>query len=289
MKNAYSKFFNLERNPFGETPDPDFYYASHQHHHALSQLDASLRAGKGFTLLTGEVGTGKTLLTRLLLLSIPLNTNTALILFPKFTEIELLQAILDEFEVPPPCDEAGERVELKTIKNYVDHLNQFLLQSLKAGKRSVLMIDEAQSLSVSALETIRLLTNLETKTEKLLQIVLIAQPELNSTLDRPELRQLKQRVGSHAKLMGLDAIEAGAYIKSRIECVGDGNFLRFDSKAVQVIHDLSSGIPRRINQICEQVMKFAEQKKVRLITGKVVQEALGIKTGPFSLLKSRFA
>ena len=281
MKGDYSKFFNLEINPFGETPDPDFYYGSHQHNQALSQLDSALRAGKGFSLLTGEVGTGKTLLTRLLLLSIPLQTNTALILYPKFTETELLQAVLDEFEVPSPPG------ELKTIKSYVDHLNKFLLQSLTAGRRSVLMIDEAQSLSVDALETIRLLTNLETKSEKLLQIVLIGQPELSLTLDRPELRQLKQRIGCHAKLMGLDSVETERYVKSRIECVGNTNLIRFDSKAIKVIHELSSGMPRRINQLCEQVLKWAEQKRLRLITDKVVIEALGVKPSVFSFLKGR--
>ena len=185
--------------------------------------------------------------------------------------LELLQAIIEEFEIPIP--EAG----LKTSKAYIDLLNRFLLQSLEQGKRSVLLIDEAQAMSIESLEMIRLLTNLETKTQKLLQIVLIGQPELQNTLDCAELRQLKQRIGSVATLQGLDVIETERYIKSRIEQVGNGNFIRFDSAAIKVIHSLSAGMPRRINQLCEQVMEAAEAKRIRLITGTLASEALGLK------------
>jgi len=271
MKNIYSKFFNLELNPFGETPDPDFYYASHQHNRALTNLDSALRQGKGFSILSGEVGTGKTLLTRILLSSVSSRANTALILYPKFTELELLQAIVEEFEIPT------SNVELKTVKAYLDHLNRFLLASIDHGKNSILFIDEAQAMTVEALEMIRLLTNLETKTQKLLQIVLIGQPELLQTLEQPELRQLKQRVGTQAVLQGLDVVETERYIKSRIEQVGNGNFLRFESGAIKVIHELSSGMPRRINQLCEKVLMAAESERVRLINADFVRGVLGCK------------
>jgi general secretion pathway protein A len=157
-------------------------------------------------------------------------------------------------------------------------LNQFLLKSLETGgKRSVLLIDEAQAMSREALETIRLLTNLETKSQKLLQIVLVGQPELNEVLDRPELRQLKQRIGNHARLHPLDSAECERYIKSRIEQVVNGNFIKFDVSAIKAIHELSGGIPRRINHICEQVIMDAQDKRVRLIEAHLVREALGIK------------
>lgn len=272
MENSYSKFFNLEINPFGETPDPDFYYNSVQHNRALTQLSSAIRSGKGFSLLTGEVGTGKTLLSRLLITSVSKNDNTALILFPKFTDLELLQALADEFEIGAPVN------EIKTTKAYLDHLNHFLLTSLEKGNQSIIVIDEAQAMSVQALEMIRLLTNLETKTKKLLQIVLIGQPELLETLNKPELRQLKQRIGSVAMLQGLDAIETERYMKSRIELVGNGNFVRFDAAAAKAIHTISSGIPRRINQICEQILSAAEVKRVRLINFNFVNEVLGRKS-----------
>lgn len=282
MKNAYSKFFNLSENPFGETPDPDFYFSSVQHGKSLASLSAGLKQGKGFSVLTGEVGTGKTLVSRILLSAFIGKTNTALILYPKFTEIELLQSICEEFEIP--ALEGNQ-----TAKAYVDHLNRYLLASAENGRQSILIIDEAQALSVEALETIRLLTNLETKTQKLLQIVLVGQPELLATLDREDLRQLKQRVSVHATLNGMSAIEIEKYIRSRIEQGGTGNFVRFDVKAVKVIEELSGGIPRRINQICERLLTTAEDRKIRLITKEFACEVFGIKEQSFfsKLIKSR--
>jgi len=271
MKTYYSKFFNLETNPFGETPDPDFYYASAQHNRAIRDLDSALRQGKGFSLLTGEVGTGKTLLARMVLALHAPHANTALILFPKFSELELLQAICEEFEIPAPPG------GITTAKAHVDHLNRFLLSSLDEGRPSILVIDEAQALNREALETIRLLTNLETKTRKLLQIVLVGQPELNELLDRADLRQLKQRIGCHAQLGGLDRSETERYIKSRIEQVVKGNFIKFDPASIKAIHELSNGIPRRINQICERVILHCEAKRVRLVDVASVRESLGLK------------
>jgi len=274
MKNTYSKFFNLSENPFGETPDPDFYFASIQHGKALASLIAALKQGKGFSILTGEVGTGKTLLSRMLLAAFEQQANTALILYPKFSEIELLHSICEEFEIP-------QLEGNQTAKAYVDHLNRYLLVALENGKQSILIIDESQALSTEALETIRLLTNLETKSKKLLQIVLVGQPELLNTLEREDLRQLKQRIGMHAVLSGLSAIEIEKYIRSRIEQGGTGNFVRFDIKAVKVIEELSGGIPRRINQICERLLNTAEERKIRLISKEFACEVLGIKEQSF--------
>jgi len=271
---GYSKFFNLSENPFGETPDPDFYYASIQHGQALSDLNQALNQGKCFSILTGEVGTGKTLLSRILLTAVSEEANTALILYPKFTEKELLATICDEFEVPGIEGDP-------TVKEYVDHLNRYLIKSAEEGKRSILIIDEAQVMSVEALESIRLLTNLETKREKLLQILLVAQPELLVTLEREDLRQLTQRVGVHAVLDGIRGEELEKYIRSRLEQAGAGNFVRFDLKAIRVIEELSGGIPRRINQICEQLLTEAEAKKIRLISKALVTEVFGLEKSGF--------
>jgi len=272
MRTWYNKFFNLEKDPFGETPDPEFFCAISQHSRALQELTAAIHQGRGFSLLTGEVGTGKTLLARMLLSAIGNSANTALILFPRFSDQELLEAICEEFEVPL----RGESPS--STKGWVDHLNAFLLQSEASGRRSILVIDEAQALSPGSLEMIRLLTNLETRNRKLLQIVLVGQPELCTLLDRSELRQLKQRVAAHANLCPLDAGETGKYVRSRIERAVHGNFIKFEDSSIRVIHQLSNGMPRRINQICGRIITYAAETRARRVDGNLAKEALGIRS-----------
>ncbi|NDG84583.1 MAG: AAA family ATPase [Proteobacteria bacterium] len=271
MRTYYNKFFNLEKDPFGETPDPDFFCAIPQHSRALQELTAAIHQGRGFSLLTGEVGTGKTLLARMLLTAIGDTANTALILFPRFTDQELLEAICEEFEVPL------EGAAPSSTKAWVDHLNRFLLKSEAVARRSILVIDEAQALTPESLEMIRLLTNLETRNRKLLQIVLVGQPELCAILERNELRQLKQRVGAHANLEPLDATETGKYVRSRIERAVNGNFIKFEDSSIRVIHELSSGMPRRINQVCGRIITYAAEVRARRVDGALVKEALGMR------------
>lgn len=262
---GYSKFYNLSENPFGETPDPDFYFASVQHDRALTELSQALNQGKSFSVLTGEVGTGKTLLTRLLLTTISEEANTALILYPKFTEKELLETICDEFEVPGIYGEP-------TLNEYIEHLNRYLLKSQEEGKRSILIIDEAQVMTVDALKSIRVLMNLESDQGRLLQILLVAQPELLGLVERDSLRELTQQLGVHAVLDGIKGVELESYIQSRLEWAGAGNYVRFEPKAVKVIEELSGGIPRRVNQICEELLRAAEQKRIRQINKAFVLE-----------------
>ncbi len=281
MKTYYNKFFNLEKDPFGETPDPDFFCAIPQHSRALAELSSAIALGRGFSVLTGEVGTGKTLLARMLLTNPGPAANTALILFPRFSEFELLQAVCEEFEVPAP------EKRLYSTKAWVDHLNEFLLKSDREGRRSVLVIDEAQAISPESLEMIRLLTNLETRNRKLLQIVLVGQPELVGILARPDLRQLAQRVAVHSNLNPLCAEETARYIQGRIEKVVNGNFIRFEDSAVRVIHELSGGMPRRINHLCGRVIAFAAEARVRRIDGALAKRALGIKPRGFWALFQR--
>lgn len=267
MDKHYSQFFNLALNPFGETPDAGFYFDSKTHNHALNQLEWAVEQRRGFTLLTGEVGTGKTLVSRMLLSEIGQTANTALILYPKLTDLELLAAISAEFEIP--CDEGP-----RTIKQYLDQLNAFLLEGAAAGKQSVLIIDEAQNLPLQTLETIRLLSNLETEREKLLQIILVAQPELRTQLETPKLRQLNQRICVSLNLEPFSAQETERYIKHRLETAGNGNLIRFDSEAMRLIHERAGGIPRRINKYCEMILLSAQKRQTRLIDRKFAREIL---------------
>lgn len=267
-EHTYSKLFNLRVNPFGETPDARFYFDSHTHNAALSKVGWAFHQGKGFTLLTGEVGTGKTLLSRMLLTTFEDVANTALVLFPRLSEKEMLETICQEFELTPKLPPSS------TSKQYLDYLNQHLLLCAAAGKRSVLIVDEAQGLTTQGLETIRLLSNLETEREKLLQIILVGQPELRTRLASPELRQLSQRICVNVNLEPLNEEETSRYIRHRLEIAGDGNLVRFAPCAVKYIHQISGGIPRKINKYCELIILSAQNQRVRLIERKLARATL---------------
>ena len=259
----YSDFFKLKVNPFGETPDTRFFFRSQSHVAALDLVIAAIRESKGFSLITGEVGVGKTVLSRVLLNYLQARTPTALILNPLVSQHDLFTSIREEYKLPPPTD--------SSIKAEYDQLSKFLLDTATAKKRSVLIIDEAQRLSFDGLEEVRLLSNLETEERKLLQIILIGQPELKTKLDSFELRQLNQRISAKTDLTPLSESDVETYIKHRIEIAGGLNFLRFETNACTLIAGLTYGVPRLINILCEHIVSIAERDKVRLVDSALIK------------------
>jgi general secretion pathway protein A len=245
----YASYFGLKSEPFSIAPDPRYLFMSERHREALAHLLYGLGGGGGFVLLSGEIGTGKTTVCRLFLEQIPANCNVAYIFNPKLTVIELLQSICDEFHVELP-----PRAAAPTVKDLLDPLNAFLLQAHAAGRNNVLIIDEAQNLSAEVLEQLRLLTNLETSERKLLQIILIGQPELRGMLADPKLEQLAQRVIARFHLDALSEAETGHYVEHRLEVAGLDRPLPFDRKALRRVHQLSRGVPRRVNLLCDRAL-----------------------------------
>jgi general secretion pathway protein A len=223
---------------------------SKRHREALAHLLYGVGGGGGFVLLSGEIGAGKTTVCRCFLEQIPKRCNVAYIFNPKLTVMELLKTVCDEFHIPTP----GPDDPAPTVKTYVDALNGFLLHTHAVGQNNVLIIDEAQMLSADVLEQLRLLTNLETNERKLLQIVLIGQPELRTMLERPELEQLAQRVIARFHLNALSTKETEHYIRHRLSVAGMTRAIPFDHKALQRIHEITRGVPRRINLLCDRVM-----------------------------------
>ena len=262
----YAPFFGLKQAPFSIAPDPHYLFMSERHREALAHLLYGLDGGGGFVLLTGEIGAGKTTVCRCFLEQIPPNCNVAYIFNPKLTVTELLQAICDEFHVPVA---AGAQ----TVKDYVDPLNAFLLAQHAAGRNNVLIIDEAQNLSADVLEQLRLLTNLETAERKLLQVVLIGQPELRGMLARPELEQLAQRVIARFHLGALAEAETAQYIRHRLTVAGLTGALPFDRAALRLIHQITRGVPRRINLLCDRALLGGYAGGQAVITPAIVRRA----------------
>jgi general secretion pathway protein A len=262
----YAPFFGLRQAPFSIAPDPHYLFMSERHREALAHLLYGLDGGGGFVLLTGEIGAGKTTVCRCFLEQIPKHCNVAYIFNPRLTALELLQAICDEFHVTVP---AGAQ----TIKAFVDPLNAFLLAQHAAGRNNVLIIDEAQNLSADVLEQLRLLTNLETSERKLLQVVLIGQPELRDMLARPELEQLAQRVIARFHLGALSEAETGKYVFHRMKVAGLTGPLPFDRPALQLIHEITRGVPRRINLLCDRALLGGYAGGHTVVTPDIVRQA----------------
>jgi general secretion pathway protein A len=262
----YTSFFGLNEKPFAITPDPRYLFLSERHAEALAHLAYGISEAGGFIQLTGEVGTGKTTVLRSLLQQLPPHCDVALILNPRVTDAEFLLCICDELHVHVPPEAAG------SVKALVDLLTHFLLDAHGRGRRIVLMVDEAQNLSPDVLEQVRLLTNLETATQKLLQIILIGQPELRAVLARPELRQLAQRVTGRYHLEALRRHETVFYMRHRLRVAGATRDL-FSPGAIRELHRLSDGVPRIINVIADRALLGAYTREEHRVTGALVRRA----------------
>ncbi|MGE5451162.1 MAG: AAA family ATPase [Acidobacteriota bacterium] len=265
----YASFFGLKREPFSIAPDPRYLFMSERHREALAHLLYGVGGGGGFVLLTGEIGAGKTTVCRCFLEQIPRRCNVAYIFNPKLTVMELLQSVCEEFRIP--CE--GLDPATSTVKAYLDRLNEFLLRTHAVGQNNVLIIDEAQNLSSDVLEQLRLLTNLETSERKLLQIILIGQPELRDMLARPELEQLAQRVIARFHLDALSESETEQYIAHRLAVAGLKQGALFDRDAVHRVHQVTRGVPRRINLLCDRALLGAYAKGQSVVTEDIVAQA----------------
>jgi general secretion pathway protein A len=265
----YNQFFNLKQAPFSIAPDPRYLLMTESHREALAHLMYGVTSGGGLVLLTGEVGAGKTTICRCFLEQVPSNCNVAYIFNPKLTVNELLQAICDEFRIELKRDDAGQA----TVKNYVDALTEHLLTTHADGQNNVLIIDEAQNLSADVLEQLRLLTNLETNEHKLLQIILIGQPELRAMLDRPDMNQLAQRVIARYHLKALSEQETAGYIQHRLSVAGLTTAPPIQQDLVRQIHRLTKGVPRRINLLCNRALLGAYAEGRREVDRDIIRKA----------------
>ena len=270
----YAPFFGLQQEAFSIAPDPRFLHLSAMHREALAHLLYGLQGGGGFVLLTGHIGTGKTTVCRCFLEQIPPGHQVGYIVNPKLTSLELMQTVCQEFGValPEPAP--------TSLKPCIDALNAHLLAGHAAGQQFVLIVDEAQALSAELLEMLRLLTNLETAERKLLQIVLVGQPELREMLARPELEQLSQRVIARVHLGPMQRDETADYVRHRLAVAGLTGELPFDREALALVHRLSGGVPRRINLLCQRAMLGAYALGTTRIGARVVKQAATEVFGP---------
>ena len=268
----YAAYFGLTERPFSLAPDPRYLYLSDAHREALAHLLYGIGEGGSFVQLTGEVGTGKTTVCRALLEQLPPDVDVAMIFNPRLTSVELLAAVCDELRVPYP-------VGTTSLKVLVDALSQALLNAHARGRRTVLIIDEAQNLRARVLEEVRLLTNLETTTQKLLQVILIGQPELADLLSRRNLRQLSQRVTARYHLRPFSEAESQRYVQHRMEVAGQRQPI-FTKQAMRAAHRLSRGIPRLLNTICDRALLGADATGQTRVKESVVRRAAKEVLGP---------
>jgi general secretion pathway protein A len=262
----YAAWFGLNEKPFAITPDPRYLYLSARHAEALAHLVYGLGEAGGFIQLTGEVGTGKTTTIRSVLARAPKNADIALIINPRMSPVEFVQTICEELGLGLPDAAEGN------LKELIDILNRYLLKVHAAGRRAVLIVDEAQNLAPEVLEQVRLLTNLETESQKLLQIILIGQPELRELLARNELRQLAQRVTARYHLDPLSPDETAGYVKHRLRVAGASAEI-FPPSALREVHRLSGGIPRVINILCDRALLGAYTREQRQVSRRLLRQS----------------
>lgn len=270
----YCRFYGLRERPFNVTADPAFFYSSKKHKEALSHLFYGVSQRKGLIVLTGEIGTGKTTLCRFFINQLAKNIKTAFVLNPQYSENQLLEVIVNDF---------GIRAKKSSRLSLVSELNKFLLHESSAGNNVVLIIDESQNLKPKMLEHVRLLSNLETEKDKLLQIILVGQPELNDRLNLYNLRQLKQRVMVMFHISPLDEDEVRSYIGHRLNIAGSNNRPEFTEEAVRMVCEFSAGIPRVINTLCDRALLAGFVSETYTIDSNIIkkcsEELAGLPTG----------
>lgn len=262
----YLSYYSLDERPFTISPDPRFLFMSNRYREALAHLNYGIEDGGGFVLLTGEVGTGKTTVCRCLLQQLPEKTRLAFVLNPKLNSVELLATICDELKIEYPEN-------CTSLKTLTDKISEYLLKCYEQGLSVVLMIDEAQNVEDDVLEQIRLLTNLETNQKKLLQIILVGQPELQEKLARRELRQLAQRITARYHLRPLSLKETIAYVMHRVKVAGSNRKL-FSKKSIELLHEKALGIPRLINTICDRALVSACNLNKNEVNEKIMKSAI---------------
>ena len=267
----YESYFGFDRPPFNNTPDTSFYFPSERHNEALAQMLYTVTQRKGFAVVTGEIGAGKTTTCRNILHELEGEAVTALVTNPRLNGIQLLYTVAREFGIDVP---QVNRVAI------LDAINDFLIEQLAQDRNVVLVIDEAQNLPLSTLEEVRLISNLETETEKLIQILLLGQPELRRKLEHPSLVQLRQRIAMRYHLTTLDEAEMFKYIQHRMRVAGPHHAVRFSTRAVSLIYRYTKGVPRLINLICDRALLTAFTEETHKITSQIVIAAIREIEGP---------
>ncbi len=259
----YLDFYGLTKRPFDMTPDPSFFFPSQKHTEALASLTYAVTEKRGFVVITGEIGSGKTTVCRTLLQKLDPAAKVAMLTNTTLTAKQLLEYI---------CRQFGIATERQSKVSLLGRLNHFLLEQNEAGSTAVLIMDEAQDLSVKALEETRLISNIETDTQKLIQIMLLGQPELRDKLNRPDLEQLRQRISLRYHLRSLDKDETRGYIEHRLKIAGDDGRVKFTKGALDRLYRYSGGTPRLINVVCDQALLMGYLRETRKIDESIIRE-----------------